>query len=1563
MEDKTMLKKRKIIQPKNLMKLGVIFMTLAIIFSMLSFMSNYVYAAPGDSWDLSNFVQNVTMTDTSGNAINSDTPTFIGQSYIFNINFAETSQMQLSYAGSPVGNALIFQLPSQLKIQNAVGPSQIRLGADSSGPVVGSYTIDTSGQVVVRFNEVNNQGVATPGTNFIDNYTNVNFWLNITAQLMAGGDGNLDFGNIVVEIEPPIKPEPKLQVTKSGQVDPNNGDRINYMVTITALGDSINGIVLSDTVSITNSSPAMPNITTPNNPFFGFRYSINGGTNFMPIAVTWNGNTFSYDFSGIILQANDYITVYYSLDVAILLANNKLENALSYSFNIYNTAGASAGEITSTPDPSVTIPINRILNMSKSGTIKQDPVSNNYYIAWTIQVGPVLDNTGNYTPINTATPLSIITDQLQTTGLYFDDPLYPANQPPSTGQYDAMNNINIQLYENAGSPTLLTPDWVGSPNDVNTNGAFFVMNPMATGAPGYTGFSFSLPPSSSVVGLSSAIEADFELNDDLLEGDITSDDVESVDDASQSVNDTTADEDHEFNTIDDIEVEPNKLNSNDGLKATDGLGEDSYQSDNEMTTYGANVVETPTAYGDLVASSLEVTDIYSVIITYNTAINAPPLVGGRPSVSYQNTVGFGDNNKTATVQVNPPAIAINKQTSGICGNPTDGYYVNYSIDFTIPAGNIDQTFYLYDTLGTMPGNGTVPNTPIDFIVSATMSNPLDAIDKILYTTPVVNGNQWRVYFGTTDPVGGRNEWQYNHDVAVNITYRVNIDPSVVTGKLQSSSSTMLQNTVYIVNGGIGSTPGQGTAVSVGGRNVNDYWPIFKSAQNTSNPALFNYTVILNGGYSGRTDPLFGSSSAPKNPVFTDTFDSRLSYVPGSFYMRNSSTGAIYAPPPGSDVAVSSSSFTTYLNTLQLYTAPPSIGGVPKGPNPEPPNWYTVKQNLEVHYQLIIRDQYLETVLPNMVNTASIAVNPNECTFQSTATVNYNPQQIAKTVTTNGSDLAHVEIVINPDGGFIFSDGVHPAPDQIVATDDLTNLMVYLSQISVYTESYVNGHWDGIWKAQPITYNDSALWSVNVASANQINFVLPNQTPVKIVYDALITLPPGEPGTIGNKISIFGMSDGDGRDDYVVSNTTGGASADALRLRLFKQDPINNIKIPGAQFTLYVTDLQNPGAPPYGITDPPMNINGVNFYPLVANRVTDNFGMATFDNPGINTTYQFLFMLYEDVIPMGYSPQPQNPSPLEASTFFTIKPDINQTLLANAVNQINSNLPSEIVVSSITDFITINNVPEWGPPGSIRLWKLFTGIDTTDQHYLDQLADLQIVITDMYGTAHTFTLAQALDPFGIVIKNAVPGTYFVQEYNAGVEGYNLRTTPVTPFRFVVSDLQLRTRQVVFQMNNIYTIPVIPLPPGVPNYPESLNILKVINGLTDEQIQSNLQNAAITITGPAGFYEEVSLLDAVKGVTFEDVEQGSYFFNEINYNVSGFDVVTTPQVPFRRYIMPTTSGAVTIQITNEYTPVRPVGPAPQTGVNHNMLIPAIFVMLGGGCIAVVEVHRRRSKRAKN
>ncbi|MCL2751072.1 MAG: hypothetical protein FWE96_08805, partial [Coriobacteriia bacterium] len=347
------------------------------------------------SSDLSDFVGSVSIYDMNGTLITPTTPTFIGQSYEFVINFRETTQLQMEY---DTNGMLTYQLPADLNIQNAVLQTPI-YSSHSSHAIIGWYTISTSGLVSIWFGNVDLDGNPTPGNmNFIDYYANVNVTLSIFAQLVGAADGSIDFGNgIIGTIEPPQPPPPSLSMHKLSQYNPAT-QQINYMITITALGGPVTNLTLVDTPQINNSTLLNPAAT--NNAFTGALYGINGDTaNLIALPLTWTIPPAAATFTAgtftnaagepLVLQPGDFITIRYSLHLPALIDNNNgLGQTLQdmsnmfYDFSVNNAVtvgGDGVSDVTDTTNDHV----KRELHLVKTGSF--DSISNS--ILWSITVG------------------------------------------------------------------------------------------------------------------------------------------------------------------------------------------------------------------------------------------------------------------------------------------------------------------------------------------------------------------------------------------------------------------------------------------------------------------------------------------------------------------------------------------------------------------------------------------------------------------------------------------------------------------------------------------------------------------------------------------------------------------------------------------------------------------------------------------------------------------------------------------------------------------------------------------------------------------------------------------------------------------------------------------------------------------------------------------------------------------------------------------------------------------------------------------------------------------------
>ena len=1417
-------------------KMVAFLLVIAIAFSLTPFLSAFTAAETNSEdspWDLRNFVQYIAIFDI-GDAPEPVNPgydnLYVGYTYKFVINFAEAPQAQFEYNSDEL---LVYQLPNGLNVENAI-PATPVYHPDTDAEI-GWYEIDAAGLVTVWFDNVQADGTPTPGgENFIEFYDDASFTLEILAQLNEEAVDGLDFGNgIAAGISPLV-----ISLLSDGY----SSDLSDFITSVTMYDISQDPPVQvnpGDTTYIGNKYRFVINFAET--PLLQLAYNLDDrlvyqlpvglnipnaiGTTAIQIANGAIVGWYTIDTDGLVQVWFDDVDQY---GEPTLDGSNYIDLAdVTITLEIFAQLTADAGggldfgnnvvveiEPPVPPPPSLTMkktsrydphteriyymititalgaPVRNIW-LSDAPTINGSPILNDPNAFYGFRFA--LNGSDSFSPmdVNWFTPtfftyyfgdLVLNPDNFITVMYYLDLPILIANNPdlvPSLLDYHftVSNSVSV-TGDGVDGVTDSTTDPVRKDFPISKSG---VAVPPSPPEEPYYRIRWTI-----TVGNGETTRLNGGTITDTLGASLflPSDDQIAItlyDNADNIIFDGTAADLSSFFTI---------------------------ASANNQFTFTV-----PQANDTLPVGTGTFGEIYQVEIVFYTTINIPPHAG-QPSIIYENNVNFNDGTTDfgtgGRVPFTPPSAGIiGKTTSGICGDPEDGYWVDYTITVDVPGGILGQPFYLFDSLVVGRTGTGVTNVPywngspgVNFTAAFTDGSPLPALNPLYFFLDTASGNynEWRLYLGANQPDGFLS-WPYSDPVTITVEYRIYLDDATVN-IMKNDGTAQLTNAVYLINSPQ-SLPiilsGTG-ANSVAGANVTDSWPIFKAGQAAGNPGLFNYTVTIKGGYSSRPTPLL---QADRSPAFTDTFDSRLGYVPGSFYVVDTGTPRrFFAPAPGSDVTIDGSSISVNLADLQEFTSPPQDGGMLIGPAP---NWFAFKRNFEVHYQLYILEP--GTAMQDLVNTVLISVNPGECAFENDHTVSYTPNPLSKTMLADGAEFVHVEILVNSDGSYMFApEGETEGPDEITARDTLTNLVLYIDTVKFYTQTFIpigsGGIWDGVWIEQPASYNDGALWSVNVISQDVVDFVLPNQTPVKIVYDALVTISVGDTGEIKNEISIFGTSDDSWDDAYHVSGSEAGAGASRLDLRVFKQDSVGN-NLRGATFNLYVTILPDYSAPT-GLTNarPITAADGTtrNFYLLLENVTTDADGIAVFSNPWINATYQLLFLLVETEAPYGYAW-------INDHTFFTINPRIppttisdHETILGEPINQ-------------ISDFITIINIPNLLQPGSLRIRKIFEGL--TEYIVLTHLQDFQIVITDTYGVEHVFDLYDALNPFGIVLENIEVGTYFITEKNYDVPGYTMNVSPQLPLRRFIMPNDYG--EVLILVDNTYVPTPTDPPPRPPTEP--------------------------------------------------------------------------------------------------------------------------------------------------
>ena len=1462
--------------------------------------------AASQPWNLYEFVTGVTITDLDGVNLGSNAPV-IGKNYKIAINFAEdpAAGKQLSYDGSPEtdpantvsglgGRVLIYRLPATLVIQNAIPQTPIRFPGTNA--IIGWYTIEATNaagvpgaMLRVWFANVDSNGRPTSdGSNFIDYYSNVELTLEITAQFTADSDDNMDFGDgIVINVPEPTPPPASLTVNKTSSyrpdvsAPPQNGSEgvIYYMVAITALGQPIDNLIFTDTLTV-NGLPIINPIgnNAVSAPTFHIQRDdgLDPGS-IVPQSVDWTENPASFTATfepDLTLEPNEFITVRFHLDIQRLIANNPgiAPSLWNYSFSVENEAradGQDPSDSSVSAGDSTADHVGKAFEIHKSGA--EANIGGQRGIMWSVVVG------GDTSPNLVGGNLFDILD---------DALVLPASN----------SGINIKFYNRTTTAGQITYSSV-------FDGTAATIAPLSSfvRSPGIA----PVPPSTPPVGWDFALSV-------------------------------------------------------------------------------------PNTYGP----------VYKIEISYFTpfanqfAPQIPEQFGNR--VLFFEPGGTQPGDGRGDVLVNQGYVTMEKRTSGLCGHPSGPidarYWIDYEVEVIIPGGLQHLPLYLYDTLGRNPGGSGVPNVPqpIPGIPSMVVAERTDGqpLMGTLHHTDFVpySTNSWRMFFGFTGntiPAGESSEWQFNEEIRLTLNYRIYIPDSQIA-EVKANSATCFQNTIYLMNQSGSGNPQIGNPeMRIAAVNTNDYWPIFKKGTPSANaPWVFDYTVTINGAYSS-TNPFFRPPANPE-PVFADSFDSDLRYVAGSFYMVNtqSSPNRYYAFPQGLDVTLGTDSFTANLDDLRVFTGSRPEGGWTGSGSALPPDWLNVKQKFEIRYQLEMVDpSLLDSGAPPtlMQNTASIARSISTCTFDNDYTVSYDERRLSKEMvnTPDGSGLTSFEIVINPDGTVDFGSGTGASPsqgpDELFAVDVLSNLMLYMDSVKFFTKTQQSGGtWSGDFTVEMSkSFNSRELWSVNSGTpddpntSNTVFFVIPNRQPVKIVYDALVTLSPGTSGAISNMINLEGESDGVDEPQWEVGDAGAGAVASRQIIRVFKRDNVgNNIK--NATFDLYATNINMSGAagglPPVSLP----NLNqSVQFGSLLTDVVTDSDGVAEFNHELLITRpAQFLFVLHERIPPDGYETFTE-----DGYTFFTIAPGITQAQINSAAAALGIH-PDRI--NQIPDFITVRNDPI-GPPNSLRIIKRFldtNGNPLPEELLRQHLQNFELTVTDNLAVRHVFSLEDILNPNGIIIEDIDTGRFhFTENYFDEIPNYAFsHSTPNMPFHRII--FPNPTGPVTVMITNVY-------------HAVDLRVQKSITGLTDTQINEHLQDLSIIITGPAGPESReyrFTLEQVLAGeVVLRAVTPGDYTITEENAEIDGFYLDTSPQLPQTITVVEGEENEVVFEVENVYTgnptiavplpgivpPTSPPSDVPQTGDYMTILLYVALLVMGVTLIAApfaTNISRKFFKRNK-
>lgn len=731
-------------------------------------------------------------------------------------------------------------------------------------------------------------------------------------------------------------------------------------------------------------------------------------------------------------------------------------------------------------------------------------------------------------------------------------------------------------------------------------------------------------------------------------------------------------------------------------------------------------------------------------LTFSTIVADTSDFDDVNTVTYYNTItvdiGGSTPSITAGVAVTKPGRLPTATKTGAFGS-SDGNEIDY-VEWTInlyvpkemyghPISFIDDSFVAYDGLHRLYPRAVPENVEIKVYSEALGEQTLTRnVDFTLLDPDHTNGYAqvgytWYVFFiGDTTGIGwgslGENSiWPYDDDTWLTMTFRIPLDTMAYDSALSMpllealQRNTTLSNYLYINN------------------YLRDFdvaafiaWPLRKIA--TVSGDTIKYQIYF---YSDDFDFSY-------TDVFTDTFDPMLEYVPFSMRVwRGSSSSIMYGlyemvADIFTDMLDESMSGNTmsfdFLNMYRVnwgpdgasyYPSPTLLSDNPVG------GYYCIEYTLKLKEDAPLGEH-------EFVNHVSLGgfTNFSEATIGN--------KVVDKTMSAT-SNRALVTIIINP--GEKTLDG---ESGQYTVTDILSDtLSMYISTIKVEA-------WEsGVWVTHPLTASASGdLWTYTTSGANQISFVVPDSTMLRITYEALVKGAAGNTVTIGNEVTVLGQYYDSTEDEFLIIDTRASGTGTRTILTVIKHDQDEpDVLLSGAIFAIYIGVAYSGWDTvkvPSGI-DRTITAGSMTFYYFSSGVAASN-GQLVFNNQWLTPTHMAIYALKEYQSALGYE-IPAEPIRLFS---YTVPTDAQQEALV------------PYTVQQVSDTISIPNTKQEDWSATIHGHKAIIGDDAPDKiftFHLTQVTDPRgTEMTDPY-TDTTTTLGQG--DFGFPLSGLIANTTY------------------------------------------------------------------------------------------------------------------------------------------------------------------------------------------------------------
>lgn len=554
---------------------------------------------------------------------------------------------------------------------------------------------------------------------------------------------------------------------------------------------------------------------------------------------------------------------------------------------------------------------------------------------------------------------------------------------------------------------------------------------------------------------------------------------------------------------------------------------------------------------------------------------------------YNNSVSATINGKYETAGGEADVVGfvprVNKNAYG-----NDGEYVYFTIETDVPAAIKDWgNFYLTDTAafwgysGNAEGYLYVENLPENIEITAVTESgrtitftpyvPGGPIENTYILVSPLNDMQhtFRIYFNTSQANNESSKWLLDENAVLTVTYKVPFEVKTGTEWSGELSGDKTLEDVLLENHSLANqaTVNYSNVIKTDHTANYKYSPKISKNSVVNKDGTIDYTVVFYNtvpGSNGNAGYLASSDIA----YFTDTFDEKLEYVPGSLTVycydpwnannwlnRYRYNGTV----SGNSMEIASTEFTfdkwnpecgwgeewlSGLSNYQIYCK--NMGG----------------GNHVFTYKLKLKDEYLYSTEVNkyeLDNTAELKWDEDNTSGPVTDKAEFETGLIDKQVAQDGNNL-DFSIVINEDALDILE-----GMDTLTITDTMTpNLSVYWNTIKLYYKETANGPW--------ISFDDAASsydYSVKYdQDSNKLTFIIPDELRIKVDYSTLIT---GNGFvSVENTVSIDGKAQLTDIVDatFHVQDHSGGATGFDYSVTMLKQDGDTNVRLPDVKFHLY-----------------------------------------------------------------------------------------------------------------------------------------------------------------------------------------------------------------------------------------------------------------------------------------------------------------------------------------------------------------------------------------------------------